>query len=234
MALGDLQGHARTSSTNPEAKGLCDRCSFWYLLSRLSRQFEWAGSGLRDTGYLVCPNCLDQPFEQLRTLILPPDPVPKVNPRFDPAVTGQWPIGNTAGPTTPQNQGFTQYVLNSPALGDYPTTKADVLSQIATISGIPTPAVVTDRSVTLTQNLTVDIMAANPLRTWLLIYSPVVPPAAISKSTALWGAITNLMLGPGQAWFWANAQELSTVYKGVLTGIGLTPGMALYAWESNL
>lgn len=81
MAIGNYVGRARTSSTNPTAKGECDRCGFWYQRSSLARQFQWAGASLQDQGFLVCRKCLDVPQEQYRTIILPPDPMPVVNPR---------------------------------------------------------------------------------------------------------------------------------------------------------
>ena len=48
----------------------------------------WAGQRLYNTGLLVCTgvNCLDRPNEQLRTIRLPPDPIPVLNarvPNFD-------------------------------------------------------------------------------------------------------------------------------------------------------
>lgn len=246
MALGDHRGRARLDTQNPTAMGCCDRCGFWYALDQLQRQFEWRGAALADTGFLVCAgagtkNCLDVPFEQNRLLILPPDPVPRRNPRPDYNVTGTWQIGQLSGPTTPGNQGFTQYVLGAPGqpypagnpnVPNYPTVKSQVLEALAQFSGIPTPGSITDRSVVLSPaNTTVSVMAANPSRAWLAIYSPVQPPAFISKGTALLGAATNLAMGPGQCWFWATAQGLGTVYQGALTAIGLTSGMPLWAWE---
>lgn len=232
MALGDLQGRAKTSATNPEAKGMDDFSGFWHPLSKLKKVYQWAGSGLRDTGYLSADP--DRPFEQYRTLILPPDPRPRDNPRIDPAVTAPWPLNTFAPPTTPDNQGFTQFVLESPALGDYPMTKIDVLAQVAALTGIPTPPGVVDRSVTTLQNRSVSVMAANPLRTWLLIYSPAVPPVAMALlDQAFWGGITNLPIGPGQCFFWADAQMLTATYKGALSIVGLIPGMNLFAFESD-
>lgn len=46
-------------------------------------QYEWRGQSLQSTGFLVCQRCLDIPFIQNRPLILPPDPVPIENPRFE-------------------------------------------------------------------------------------------------------------------------------------------------------
>jgi hypothetical protein len=52
-----------------------------YQLNALARQFAWRGAALSDTGYLVCPKCMDVPSQQYRTIILPGDPYPRVNPR---------------------------------------------------------------------------------------------------------------------------------------------------------
>lgn len=73
--------YVRVDPTNPEAAGQCDRCSRWYSLVDLQWQMEWAGSRLYNTGSLVCDDCLDIPNEQLRTIILPPDPLPVQNAR---------------------------------------------------------------------------------------------------------------------------------------------------------
>lgn len=187
-----------------------------------------------DTGYLVCRDrCLDDPQQQFRTLILPPDPVPRQNPRQSYDVTYPWPIGTIAGPTSPQNQGFTQYVLDSVVDANYPTLKPDVLAQIAKITGIPIPVDISDASTVISKaNTTLAVLAPNPLRTYLLLYSPVVPVAQISKATAVLGAQQNLQIGPGQAWFWADLQELAPTWKGGITAIGLTAGMPIFAWEA--
>lgn len=237
MALGDLRGRARFDAQNPGAMGECDRCGFWYQLDQLQRQFEWRGAALADTGLLVCAgsgtkNCLDRPFEQNRTIILPPDPVPRINPRPSHDITPPWQIGQIAGPTTPGNQGFTQYVLGAVNPPNYPTTKASALAAVADISSIATPVGLIDRSATLSPaNTTVALMPANPTRSYLLIYSPVQPVAFFSEGNALIGVTTNLAIGPGEAWFWATAQGLGAVYTGALTAIGLTAGMPLWAWE---
>lgn len=49
-------------------------------------QYEWTGTHLFNTGLLVCTTgnrCYDKPFEQLRTIILPPDPPPVQNARTE-------------------------------------------------------------------------------------------------------------------------------------------------------
>lgn len=68
--------------TNPEAAAQCDRCGKWYNRSELVWQTQWAGNQLFNTGALVCfDDCFDTPNEQLRTIILPPDPPPIINAR---------------------------------------------------------------------------------------------------------------------------------------------------------
>ena len=74
-------GRARISARRPEAKGICDRCQFMFSLSDLGWQYQWAGVTLQNIRLLVCDRCLDLPQEQLRSIVLPPDPVPVFNPR---------------------------------------------------------------------------------------------------------------------------------------------------------
>lgn len=75
--------HVRVDPTNPEAAGECSRCGRWFNLRELTWQMQWAGPRLFNTGLLVCisGNCLDVPQEQLRTIVIPPDPMPVMNAR---------------------------------------------------------------------------------------------------------------------------------------------------------
>lgn len=75
--------HARISARNPESLGRCDRCGFTWNLKRLRFQYYWRGPDLKNTNFLVCPDCLDVPNENVRTIVLPPDPVPVLNPRIE-------------------------------------------------------------------------------------------------------------------------------------------------------
>lgn len=75
--------HASVSRTNPRALGNCDRCDFTYNLSDLTWQYQWVGNKLQNLRILVCPSCLDKPQMQLRSIVIPPDPVPVLNPRQD-------------------------------------------------------------------------------------------------------------------------------------------------------
>lgn len=68
--------------TNPEAFAQCDRCGKWRNRSDLVWQMGWAGQHLYNLQILLCMDtCYDKPNEQLRTIILPPDPPPITNAR---------------------------------------------------------------------------------------------------------------------------------------------------------
>jgi hypothetical protein len=69
------------NAQSPEGAGQCDRCGEWWQLRRLTMQHEWSGTHIYSLGILVCPHCLDVPNEQLRSIILPPDPLPLLNAR---------------------------------------------------------------------------------------------------------------------------------------------------------
>lgn len=210
----------------------------------MERQFQWAGNKLIDTGLLVGRDCLDVPQDQFRSLILPPDPIPLINPRPSPNVTGI-PIVGQPLPTSPGNRGFTQFIVGGSQPPFYPTTKSAVLSAVATLSGIATPSQLFDRSTTLaTQNQAYPLMGTQPGRGWVLIYNPAnpqaqvtlttpTPPVPVASATATWGVLTNLILGPGEAYFWATDQGLAPCYTGAMAVIGLLPGMPFWAWESG-
>jgi len=77
-----LPKYARVNPHDPEGWAQCDRCGFWRNRSDLTWQFEWGGMHLYNKSILVCfDRCYDEPQEQLRTIILPPDPPPVVNAR---------------------------------------------------------------------------------------------------------------------------------------------------------
>lgn len=75
---------AAVDASSPKAFAQCDRCGFWYNRDQLTEQIEWGGMNLYSTQALVCTtgnNCYDKPNPQLRTIILPPDPVAVQNAR---------------------------------------------------------------------------------------------------------------------------------------------------------
>src|SRR6266487_2217482 len=96
---------AAISRRQPRAHAICDRCGFEYNHDKLQWQHQWAGPRLQNLRILVCQSCLDEPQEQLRSIILPPDPVPIKDPRpedyttaFNPnSPIGQAPLASLAG-----------------------------------------------------------------------------------------------------------------------------------------
>lgn len=74
-------GRARVNARRPQALAICDDCGFTYNRVDLRPKQQWKGVKLQTFNILVCRRCWDVPQIQLRTLILPPDPVPILNPR---------------------------------------------------------------------------------------------------------------------------------------------------------
>jgi hypothetical protein len=81
MSYASQSGRARTSSRRPEAHAICDRCGFRYNHQDLAFQYEWRGATLQNIRILVCRRCLDVPQENIRSIVLPADPMPIMNPR---------------------------------------------------------------------------------------------------------------------------------------------------------
>jgi len=111
MAYASQAGRARTSSRNPQAHAICDRCGFRYNFVDLQWQYDWRGATLQNLRILVCTPCLDMPQEQLRAIVVPADPTPIIQAR-------------------PEN-----YALDST---DYQTTSAPTVTNPTT--GIPIPS----------------------------------------------------------------------------------------------
>jgi len=220
MGFGDIHGRASVDANAPTAFGVCDDCGEWYNLSNLRWQLEYRGLGLARTGFRKCPSCMDVPQPQLKPVIIPtPDPKPVLDAR-------------------PENfyadmglQGFTQYIT-SPA--DNPlTVKADVLAAIAELSGIDTPLTIVDRSGSIALGTVgQQAMAANALRTWLLVYNPAVTQLGLSLTTASFGGMTTISIGPGEGLFWADAQDLAATTKSAIAVVGLLGEQPFYAWEA--
>ncbi len=75
-------GRAQISAKSPRAVAICDRCGAFVNHDSLSWQYQWRGTTLQNIRQLVCDSgCYDTPQEQLRLIILPPDPVPIMNAR---------------------------------------------------------------------------------------------------------------------------------------------------------
>lgn len=71
-----VHGRASIDPRSPRALGVCQRCGFLYNHDQLRWQYQWGGLRLINLRILVCKTCYDEPQIQLRTIILPPDPVP--------------------------------------------------------------------------------------------------------------------------------------------------------------
>lgn len=230
MALGNYAGRTRVNLNAPEAMGECDRCGFWYPLSRLQKQFQWQGVSLAWTGWLVCQqDCLDTPQEQNKTLILPPDPVPRVNPRPGTNVTPPY-FAGFFPPTSPQDQGFSVYELgmSAPINGMYPTTKAGALAGVASVSGITTPTNAVDQALVLPKNLPTQVLPSNNVRSWVLLYNPTSAPFQISLGPTTWGAINNLLIGAGEAYLQAG----TPIYQGPIWAVSQIAFQPLWVWDT--
>lgn len=81
MGYASKAGRARTSSRNPQAHAICDRCGFRYNHVDLRWQLGWAGAAVVNKRILVCARCEDDMQQQLRAIVLPADPVPIHNAR---------------------------------------------------------------------------------------------------------------------------------------------------------
>jgi len=100
MVYASRAGRARTSPSSPRAHAICDRCGFRYNHYMLKWQFDWAGASLINKRILVCDRCYDEPQEQLRTIAIPADPVPIMNPRTQDFVTAETDYRVTSGQNT--------------------------------------------------------------------------------------------------------------------------------------
>lgn len=223
-------GRARIRIRRPRAMAESDRSGFWFSRDQMVRQLQWSGNQLIDTGLLVGPDEVDLPQQQFRAPILPPDPRPIVNPRPSPNVTGIPIIGQPL-PTTPANQGFTQYTLGAPGTpGLYPITQAAVLAQVTTNSGVTPPPNISAFSVPLAGNYSTWLLGPDDLRTYLLIYNPTTAAVQFALASSLMsGQIVNLAIGPGEAYFWSTDQLLAPVWQGSVSA--LSPfGNSLPIW----
>lgn len=138
MGYASRSGRARVSSRNPQAFGVCDRCAMWYNHADLRWQYDWAGASLINKRLLVCDTCYDEPQEQLRSIALPADPVPIVNPRTEPYLYDNTSYRQVSGFNTVNQQtgipvpGGAQRVTTS---GGQPTSNNRVVQQTGAPNG---------------------------------------------------------------------------------------------------
>lgn len=74
----------RFDPRNPEAIAICDGCGFLVQHKELRHHMDYRGGAVPVwDGYMVCPNCDDQPQPYFQKQVLAPDPIPVQNPRPD-------------------------------------------------------------------------------------------------------------------------------------------------------
>ncbi len=81
MSIAGLQGKAFTDPDAPLPPGTCDRCGQKWMFNDLNWQYDFRGNNLQNIRLLVCPKCMDCPFEHFRPIIIPPDPVAIIDAR---------------------------------------------------------------------------------------------------------------------------------------------------------
>lgn len=81
MAYASKEGRTKIDARSPTASGQCDRCGFLYNHSHLRWQLDYSGAGLYNKRILVCEHCYDTPQQQLKVIVIPPDPLPVLNAR---------------------------------------------------------------------------------------------------------------------------------------------------------
>lgn len=74
-------GRGRVNPQQPDALAVCERSGFTFNHKDLVWERQWQGTTLVNLRHLVARRFLDVPNPQLRTIILPPDPLPVLNPR---------------------------------------------------------------------------------------------------------------------------------------------------------
>jgi len=247
MGWADRAGQATVDPQRPRAFGVCDDCGEWYNRHNLRDQYEWYGAELTDTHRRVCARCLSKPQDQLRPILLPPDPVPIIDPRPE-------------YPSVLQNQnGFSYYVgpqgttIIKPVVAELDPTmplpnKAAVLASAASGWGEPMPATLIDRGGTITlSGVGQMITAPNPARTYLLLFNPASGLLAAAQGMPpVLGISSANVLSPTQA-------ETGTIFVGTGSGVlqngtkippdpvwlgsvwvlGLIPGQPFFAWENG-
>ena len=123
MGYASRSGRARTSSRDPRAIAICDRCAIWYNHYQLRWQYDWAGASLVNKRILVCNTCYDQPQNQLRAIVVPADPTPIINPRVEPyawdeidrrQVSGYNTVNTQTGIPVPQGDTRVTTAANAP------------------------------------------------------------------------------------------------------------------------
>lgn len=149
MSYASKAGRAKTNPSNPSAFGVCDRCGLWWNLTDLRFQHDWRGTTLQNLWLRVCNDCYDTPQEQLRSIVLPADPVPVWQPRVEPFAQDEESYMGTTGATIDPETGIpilpitAMATTNSNPMGPMPIGVPNGLTQNATsplqtVNGVPT------------------------------------------------------------------------------------------------
>lgn len=100
MAYASKEGRAQINSRSPKAAGQCDRCGFLYNHDHLRWQMDYSGAGIYNKRILVCEKCYDTPQQQLKVIVIPPDPLPVLNARPPEYVNSETNYRYTSGQNT--------------------------------------------------------------------------------------------------------------------------------------
>lgn len=114
-------GKAVVNANWPRAFAVCDRCYMRYNHDQLQWQYQWVATKLQNIRRLVCPSCLDRPQEQLRTIVLPPDPVPILNARPEDNVSNDNPMSGLGATVDPGRWQYGQQIGNLTMGGGVPS-----------------------------------------------------------------------------------------------------------------
>lgn len=80
-----MSRYFRFNKTNPQPRGICDRCGFQWERRELREQTDYRGGDTPvGVGILVCPVCFDEPQPFFARPRVKQDPTPVYMPRPEP------------------------------------------------------------------------------------------------------------------------------------------------------
>lgn len=250
MAYADQAGRARVDPQHPRAFAVCDSCGEWYNRVDLRPQMEWYGDNLEDTGYRMCYRCLSQPQPQLKTVILPEDPVPITDPRVEYFIQDQN-LNGFVQNIGPQGTSINAAIVTFLNPDEPFLSAAAVLASSQTGWGLPQPTLTLTSGTITTSGVGQQVLAANTDRQYLLIYSPGagllataqngtptlgIPASSLSNLLAPTPAVpaetSTVIVGTGQGLLQnAGATPPASVWAGSVWVLGLQQGQTYFVWE---
>lgn len=246
MAWGDIAGDCVTNPNAPRAQGVCDYGGEWVQRHKLRKQLQWNGTAMVWTGQLVCDRHYDKPQPQLRTIQLPPDPLPVSDPRPESFNSINRPIGLTTYVMWPDGQPLNYGVvlmdgsgepildnLGQEILIEIGYDGIALLAQLSEMTGIPVPGNIQSYNSTITtQQVAQQLVPALANRSYIAIFNPCQAPIAVSFGTAAIGVAPSLNIGAGGCLFWATAQGYGAVNPAVMTVVAEFPNVPYYVYQS--